>query len=186
MLRSARSAPAPQGLRQIVWAAALGCALATPLAALAQGKVYVSSEKDNKIYVFDAKGERLSAIDTCERPRHMMFNANRSQIYVCCGDSNQLGLVDTATGKMTGTVPLGDSPEIFDLSPDGKTVATGSWGNTLVLWDVGTGQKKHSLSGQTRTVRSVAFSPDGKLLASGARRTASNSGTWPAARILGR
>ncbi len=78
MLRSARSAPAPQGLRQIVWAAVLGCALATPLAALAQGKVYVSSEKDNKIYVFDAKGERLSAIDTCERPRHMMLQPARS------------------------------------------------------------------------------------------------------------
>ena len=30
----------------------------------------------------------------------MMFNANRSQIYVCCGDSNQLGVVDTATAPM--------------------------------------------------------------------------------------
>ena len=123
MLRFAQTAPAVpvlQRFRHIVWAALMGCALASPLTALAQGKVYVSSEKDNKIYVFDAKGERLSAIDTCERPRHMMFNANRSQIYVCCGDSNQLGVVDTATGKMTGTVPLGDSPEIFDLSPDGK------------------------------------------------------------------
>ena len=86
------------------------------------GRVYVSSEKDNKIYVFDASGQRLSAIELCQRPRHMMFNANRSQIYVTCGDSNQLGLVDIASGKMMGTIPLGDSPEMFDLSPDGKTV----------------------------------------------------------------
>lgn len=122
MLRSTPVAPAPHRLRRLAWVVLLGCAVGSPLAALAQGKVYVSSEKDNKIHVFDARGERLAAIDTCERPRHMMFNANRSQIYVCCGDSNQLGVVDTATGKMTGTVPLGDSPEIFDLSPDGKTV----------------------------------------------------------------
>lgn len=85
------------------------------------GRVYVSSEKDNKIYVFDTNGQRLSSIEVCQRPRHMLFNASRSQIYVCCGDSNQLGLVDTASGKMTGSLPLGDSPEIFDLSPDGKT-----------------------------------------------------------------
>ncbi len=122
MLRSTPVAPTPHRLRRLAWVVLLGCAVGSPLAALAQGKVYVSSEKDNKIHVFDVRGERLAAIDTCERPRHMMFNANRSQIYVCCGDSNQLGVVDTATGKMTGTVPLGDSPEIFDLSPDGKTV----------------------------------------------------------------
>lgn len=91
-------------------------------AALAAGSVYVSSEKDNKVYVFNAAGERQGAIDVCKRPRHMMFSPDKKSIYVCCGDSNALGVVDVASGKMTGTVKLGDSPEIFDLSPDGKTV----------------------------------------------------------------
>ncbi len=84
------------------------------------GRVYVSSEKDNKIYVFDAQGARMSSIDVCKRPRHMMFNATRTHIYVSCGDSNQLGIVQTASGKMTDQIEVGDSPEIFDLSPDGK------------------------------------------------------------------
>ena len=30
----------------------------------------------------------------------MMFNADKSTIYVCCGDSNQLGIVDRASGKL--------------------------------------------------------------------------------------
>lgn len=85
------------------------------------GRVYVSSEKDNKIYVFDIQGTRLSSIEVCKRPRHMMFNAGHTRIYVSCGDSNQLGVVDTASGKMTEQIAVGDSPEIFDLSPDGKT-----------------------------------------------------------------
>ena len=89
---------------------------------LAAGRVYVSSEKDNNIQVFDLQGARIGAIEVCKRPRHMMFSPNRRQIYVCCGDSNQLGLVDVATQKMTGVVPLGDSPEIFGLSPDGAVV----------------------------------------------------------------
>jgi outer membrane protein assembly factor BamB len=73
------------------------------------GRVYVSSEKDNRIYVFDTQGTRLSSIEVCKRPRHMMFNARQTQIYVSCGDSNQLGIVDTASGKMTEHVALGDS-----------------------------------------------------------------------------
>jgi PQQ-dependent catabolism-associated beta-propeller protein len=104
--------------------AGAGLALAACSAAWAAGpgRVYVSSEKDNRVYVFDGQGERLAEIDVCQRPRHMMFSKDNKTIYVCCGDSNALGLVDVASGKMTGTVPLGDSPEIFDLSPDGKTV----------------------------------------------------------------
>lgn len=105
----------PRSLRPL-----LGLALLAAAPAFAQ--VFVSSEKDNKLYVFDAKGERTGTIDVCKRPRHLMFNADKSQIYVCCGDSNQLGIVDVATQKMSDKVALGDSPEIFDLSPDGKTV----------------------------------------------------------------
>ncbi|MDB5884797.1 MAG: beta-propeller repeat protein [Polaromonas sp.] len=105
-------------------AACFFSALALPVHAQqpapAAHRVYVSSEKDNTIQVFDPQGARLAAIEVCKRPRHMMFSRDRRQIYVSCGDSNQMGLVDIASARMTGTVPLGDSPEIFDLSPDGK------------------------------------------------------------------
>ena len=55
-----------------------------------------------------------------------------------------------------------------DYSPDGKTIVTGSWDNTIRLWDVRTGKnrktlKRHSYYG----ISSVAYSPDGKTIASG-------------------
>ena len=35
------------------------------------------------------------------------------------------------------------------------------------LWDIGTGEQKQALKGHTGDVKSVAFSPDGKTIASG-------------------
>jgi WD40 repeat protein len=53
------------------------------------------------------------------------------------------------------------------FSPDGKTLASGSWDKTVKLWNVESGQLIQSLDGHTDSVGSVAFSLDGKTLASG-------------------
>ena len=69
------------------------------------------------------------------------------------------------------------------FSPDGKTLASGSLDNTIKLWSVETGQEIRTLIGRVvvaeapvegektheKGVQSVAFSPDGKTLASGSR-----------------
>ena len=54
------------------------------------------------------------------------------------------------------------------FSPDGSKIVSGSFDNTIRLWDAATGQQIGSpLNCHTYKVESVAFSPDGSKIVSG-------------------
>ncbi len=109
----------PTLFRQALCTAAL--ALWVPLA-WAQGTVYVSSEKDDALTLIDTGTLTVKGtIATCKRARHVQLTPDR-KLMVACTDSNAADLIDLATGKSLRRVPLGDEPEAFDISPDGKTV----------------------------------------------------------------
>ena len=71
----------------------------------------------------------------------------------------------------------GHSDSVWSVaySPDGQTLASGSWDNTInwssdktiKLWNVKTGNLVQTLTGNSSRVNSVAYSPDGQTLASG-------------------
>ncbi|OJU91127.1 MAG: hypothetical protein BGO13_14405 [Burkholderiales bacterium 66-5] len=146
------------------WVALAGMAIvASAQAAPVPDRVYVSSEKDNVLQVFNTRGDRLSAIEVCKRPRAMMFTEQHSKIVVSCGDSDQLGIVDVASAKLVDTVPVGESPEIFDLSPDGKTAYVSiEDDNELAAYDLAS--KKPLFTVKTGgEPEGVLVTPDGKF-----------------------
>ena len=53
------------------------------------------------------------------------------------------------------------------ISADAKRIVSGSWDNTLKVWDGQTGKELLSLKEHTDWVTSVAITPDGKRIASG-------------------
>ena len=53
------------------------------------------------------------------------------------------------------------------FSGDGARILTGSWDNTLSLWDITTSKRIQRFEGYSSTVYSVGFTPDGKRIVSG-------------------
>lgn len=105
--------------RHVLLAAALAL---SSQASFAQGTIYVSSEKDDALTLIDIKTLAVKGtIATCKRARHVQLTPDR-KLMVACTDSNAADVIDLATGKSLRRVPLGDEPEAFDISPEGKTV----------------------------------------------------------------
>lgn len=88
--------------------------------------------------------------------------------------TEELLLWDLATGRERRQF-IGLFPEkaagCFSLSPDGKTLATGSQDGRVRLWEVATGKERRSFKGHIGLVECLAFSPDGRRLASGSQDT---------------
>jgi RNA polymerase sigma factor (sigma-70 family) len=81
-------------------------------------------------------------------------------------------LPDTATAqepRFRTTLDVHFAVTSLAFSPNNKTLASGSYGNTVKLWDAAMGKELATLEGHTNAVLTVAFSPDGKTLASGSQ-----------------
>src|SRR5207249_4364516 len=84
---------------------------------------------------------------------------------------------EVATGRLVWKLG-GHTGMVYAVafSPDGRTLATGSTLISLTrnparfgelkIWDVATGREQHSLRAHDQAVRQVAFSPDGRAVAS--------------------
>ena len=75
------------------------------------------------------------------------------------------GIYSLAFSKLT------TSKGIYSLafSPDGATLAGGTWNGIIHLWDASTGKEIKTLKGHTDAVMSLAFSPHGTILVSGSQ-----------------
>ena len=86
------------------------------------------------------------------------------------GSFREICLWDLSTKQPVRTAVLRghrDMVTTVAFSPDSKILASTSFYGTVLLWDLETRQRRHSLAAHTDAITALAFAPDGQTLASG-------------------
>ena len=135
------------------------------------GTVLASGSYDETIRLWDVASGQQEAILEGHAPwatpgiSSVAFSPDGSTLASGSGDET-VRLWDSATGKLLDMHEARGAVHSLSHSPDGA-VAIVSGHGTLAFWDPATGRVDYILPGHATEVRSLAFSPDGSILASG-------------------
>ncbi len=108
------------------------------------------------------------------RDTNVLFTCGSDKIARQYGGTDSAGQVLPSTGARQKNFDIsgGGHAEIITclaLSPDGKTLVTGSKDRSIRVWDVNTAKVVRILQGHTHEITSLVFSSDGTQLASSSK-----------------
>ncbi len=96
-----------------------------------------------------------------------------SQLFVTSGDASGgkqrlIKVWNLTTGKEIASFKSHfQRVNVVAISPDGRTLVSGSDDKTIKIWDLFTGELVRTLRGHSDSIQAIAISPDGTTLASG-------------------
>ncbi len=116
------------------------------------------------ILLLDAKNGKMihAFLPDCGPIKCLEF-APDGRTLASAGYDNAIRLWDVQSKAQLRTISCGFDPSCLRFSPDGKLIAVSPG---VGVYEVVTGARVHGFSGHDDTVNAVAFSPDGRLLAS--------------------
>jgi WD40 repeat protein len=133
---------------------------------------------DGRVQLWDVSaGRQRAVLDGNQMWMRSLAFAPDGKTLAGCHYQEGIILWDVASGKEKARLSAGasQSSACLAFAPDGATLAVGVGprdthaveAGEVVLWDVAAAKKRRMLRGHVGNIWSLAFSPDGKLLASG-------------------
>jgi WD40 repeat protein len=125
---------------------------------------------DRQTVLFDVETgmPRLTFRPYDAHPDPVVFSPDGQTVAIGYLDTANVLLWETATGTVRQAFgPVGGSITSVAFDPAGKLLAAGSKDDLVHLWDLDTGRETLRLSGHEDPVAAVAFTADGRRVASG-------------------
>lgn len=137
------------------------------VAFVADGKQVVSAGMGGTIRFWDASsGHQLAAIKGHEgKVRGLAVSPDGSRI-ATGGADNVVRVWDTKSHEMTHFMSSRDSIRDLVFSPSGDRIGAALHDRTVQVWNTDTGHEATTMTGHSASVTGVAFSPDGRTIAS--------------------
>jgi WD40 repeat protein len=140
------------------------------LAFAPDGKVLVTVARDLTLRSWDPEtGKEVTPPRSCRFRNNFLACSPDGKLLALPGAYGAVRLWDVAAAKEVRVLQVRHLATAAAFAPDGKTLAaTASDGNnsTLSLWDVATGRRTQRFTARRWHLSCVAFSPDGRVLAS--------------------
>lgn len=139
----------------------------TAMALSPDSKYILVGDLDGTTHLVEAaSGKELYTLKANNTVLSLDFSPDGKTILVSSQDQ-QVTLYDRETGQEIHRISLTDYAWTAKFSPDGKHVLTGSDKGPVRVWEIPPHPHLSVFTGHTGIVNSVAFSPDGELLATG-------------------
>lgn len=90
------------------------------------GSVFVNIEESSRILRIDASALKITGswpLAPCEGPSGLSIDASRHRLFSVC-DNKKMAVVDSLSGKLIATVPIGEGPDAVVYDPVRSTIFT--------------------------------------------------------------
>lgn len=129
------------------------------------GNLLVSGDYGGDVKLWDVASGSLKQTMKAGSVMSVAFSPDGKTI-VSGGYDRAIKIWDAASGTLKQTITASGFVTSVAFSPNSKIVAGSSY-KTIQLWDVTSGELIRTITGHDKTIKSVAFSPDGRSIATG-------------------
>lgn len=126
--------------------------------------LFFDLETEDAIGAFSIHNAPVEDIVYAPDGERMLSVSGNSLIYFDVATQDIIHRMQHGTGTITVVTSI-------DISPDGTKALSGALDQSVVLWDLQTGEVIHTLEGHRSQVNDVTFSPDGTQALSGGNDT---------------
>lgn len=100
-----------------------------------RGRIFVNIEDKNELTAIDVKKLAVAAtwpLKGCEEPSGLAIDAKNNRLFSVCGNQ-VMTVVDSTSGKLVATVPIGKHPDAAGFDPNAHLVFSSNGEGTLTV-----------------------------------------------------